>query len=151
MRREEEDASRKHEVKEPTEAPTSPTTLPLATRVRTEISLQKNPLEGMTDANIIADADAMVEAHNLETHLDAFRKGALLARVQSKEEGSHEDIDMLTAQEKEACKFEIEHKAKSLAKMQILQASLCAACAIVQGMDQTVINGAQVSLIPTPP
>ena len=111
-------------------------------------SLEKNPLAGMSHGALLDDADRLVNTHGLQQYRVAFRKGALLASAQNNAE-SHESVDLLTLEEKEICQFEIDHRGKALARKQILQAALCAACAVVQGMDQTVINGAQVSRLTT--
>lgn len=41
----------------------------------------RNPLAGMTEEEIIQDVDAFVHRKRLQKPRDAFRKGALLARV----------------------------------------------------------------------
>ncbi|CAH0058594.1 unnamed protein product [Clonostachys solani] len=101
-----------------------------------------NPLSEITPQEVLAEVNRFVEAKGLREHRDAFRKGALLARVQNVPDG-FEDIDLLSSEEKEYIRYEVSHKWRSSPPLLYLLCGLCAGCAIVQGMDQTVINGAQ--------
>lgn len=56
-----------------------------------------------------------------------------------------EDVDELTDEDKAFLRFETENPWKSAPRRLYFLCALCAGCAIVQGMDQTVINGAQAS------
>lgn len=105
-------------------------------------ALLKNPLAGMTDAQIIADADRFVEEKGLTEHREAFRKGAMLARVQNNDT-AFEQLDIITEQEKETLRKEVKNRWHQPFMLYFL-CSLCAGSAIVQGMDQTAVNGAQV-------
>ncbi|EHA50291.1 plastidic glucose transporter 4 [Pyricularia oryzae 70-15] len=104
-------------------------------------ALLKNPLAGMTDAQIIADADRFVEEKGLTEHREAFRKGAMLARVQNNDT-AFEQLDIITEQEKETLRKEVKNRWHQPFMLYFL-CSLCAGSAIVQGMDQTAVNGAQ--------
>ncbi|KAI9163778.1 Arabinose-proton symporter [Paramyrothecium foliicola] len=108
----------------------------------TTTSTMINPLSGLTKEEILADVDVFVEEHGLEEHLDTFRKGALVAKTQNIP-GSFEIIEELSEQDKQALRFEADFRWRSSPKRLYMLAALCAGCAIVQGMDQTVINGAQ--------
>lgn len=107
-------------------------------------AINSNPLSGTTPQEILVDVNRFVEAKGLREHRDAFQKGALLARVQNIPD-AYEDIDLLSNEEKEYIRYEVSHKWRSSPPLLYLLCALCAGCAIVQGMDQTVINGAQVS------
>ncbi|ODA79693.1 hypothetical protein RJ55_05287 [Drechmeria coniospora] len=101
-----------------------------------------NPLAGMTNEEVLADADAFVRENGLVEHRDVFRKGALVAKTQN-EVGAYESIAELTEDDKAVLRHEDGHKWRSSPPMLYLLCALCAGCAVVQGMDQTVINGAQ--------
>lgn len=102
----------------------------------------RNPLGGMTDEEVLRDVDAFIEARNLTDKRDAFHKGALMARVQNRPAG-YEKIDMLSEEEKGWLRHEDAHRWSQPFQLYFLVV-LCAGSAIVQGMDQTAVNGAQV-------
>lgn len=104
----------------------------------------QNPLEVMSNEEVIADADRFVEENGLAEHRQLFRRGCLAAKTQNMPNG-FEGLDELTEADKAILRFETEHQWKSSPRKLYLLCALCAGCAIVQGMDQTVINGAQVS------
>lgn len=99
----------------------------------------RNPLVGMSEEHVLADADAFVDARGLEDKRDAFRKGALLARVAQRENG-FENVSMLSEEEKGWLRDEITHRWRHPFQLYFL-VILCAGSAIVQGMDQTAVNG----------
>ncbi|RYP36407.1 hypothetical protein DL768_010946 [Monosporascus sp. mg162] len=101
----------------------------------------RNPLLGMSEADVLADVDKWVEAKGLEEHRGAFHKGGLIARVQHRQEG-FEEISMLSQGEKQILRDEIVHKWRHPFMLYFL-CVLCAGSAIVQGMDQSAVNGAQ--------
>ncbi|KAH9886117.1 hypothetical protein F4778DRAFT_759067 [Xylariomycetidae sp. FL2044] len=110
---------------------------------KTDIAAKlRNPLDGMSEAEVIADADKFVDAKGLEAHRESFRKGALVARVQQKADG-FESVSILSESEKTVLREEITHRWRQ-PKMLYFLCSLCAGSAIVQGMDQTAVNGAQL-------
>ena len=90
---------------------------------------------------MIADVDGFVEARGLQHARDAFRKGALLAKVQNRVNG-FEKLDILTEEEKGWLRHETTHRWSQPFMLYFLVV-LCAGSAIVQGMDQTAVNGAQ--------
>lgn len=104
-------------------------------------ALMRNPLSGMTEEDVIRDVDAFVEARGLTNERDAFRKGALLARVSQRPTG-FESVSQLSEEEKGWLRHEIDHRWSQPFMLYFL-VILCAGSAIVQGMDQTSVNGAQ--------
>ncbi|KAI1344462.1 hypothetical protein F5Y15DRAFT_424606 [Xylariaceae sp. FL0016] len=114
-----------------------------ATDRKTSVAAKlRNPLDGMSEAEVLADADRFIDSRGLQAYREAFRKGALLARVQQKPEG-FESISLLTESDKEILREEIHNRWKQPFMLYFLCA-LCAGSAIVQGMDQTAVNGAQL-------
>ncbi|KAF2160183.1 hypothetical protein M409DRAFT_60104 [Zasmidium cellare ATCC 36951] len=109
---------------------------------RTSVAaLLRNPLTGMTEGDVIRDVDAFVDARGLSEHREVFHKGALLARVNQREDG-FESVTQLTEGDKEVLRYEINHRWHQPFMLYFL-VILCAGSAIVQGMDQTSVNGAQ--------
>ncbi|KAF2008435.1 plastidic glucose transporter 4 [Aaosphaeria arxii CBS 175.79] len=105
-------------------------------------ALLRNPLAGMTEEALLADVDAFVEEKGLSAHRDAFRKGALIARVGQREDG-FEYVTQLSEDDKKVLRHEIAHRWSQPFMLYFLVV-LCAGSAIVQGMDQTAVNGAQL-------
>ena len=101
----------------------------------------QNPLVGLTQDEILADADAFVESKGLAEHRDVFRKGALISQVINIPNG-FEDLEILNEEDKAVLRKEETHR-WSQPKMLYFLCMLCAGSAIVQGMDQTAVNGAQ--------
>jgi len=102
----------------------------------------RNPLIGMTDDEVLKDVDAFVDARGLSDKRDAFHKGALMARVQNRPQG-YERISILSEEEKGWLRHEDQHRWSQPFMLYFLVV-LCAGSAIVQGMDQTAVNGAQL-------
>jgi hypothetical protein len=100
-----------------------------------------NPLTGMDDEDVLLDVETWTKKRGLEHELNTFRRGALLARVINTP-GAFEHID-LPNDEKEVLRREQSHKWSQPFMLYFLVV-LCAGSAIVQGMDQTAVNGAQV-------
>ncbi|KAI9633512.1 transporter-domain-containing protein [Dioszegia hungarica] len=100
-----------------------------------------NPLAGLSKEDVLRDVDVFVKEKGLDEHRDDLRKGALLARVAQDPEG-FERIDELTEEEKLVLRREITHRWSQPFQLYFL-CILCAGSAIVQGMDQTAVNGAQ--------
>lgn len=113
-----------------------------STRQPSVAALLRNPLSGMSDEEVIRDADAFVESKGLQEYRGSFHKGALLARVQQREDG-FEYVNSLTEEEKDILRYEKNHRWSQPFRLYFLVV-LCAGSAIVQGMDQTAVNGAQV-------
>lgn len=113
-----------------------------STRQPSVAAMLRNPLAGMTEQDTIADADAFCAEKGLQEHVEVFRKGALLARVQNRDDG-FEYVGALTESDKEILRHEKANRWSQPWKLYFL-VILCAGSAIVQGMDQTAVNGAQV-------
>ncbi|KAJ6565818.1 hypothetical protein DFH09DRAFT_1363614 [Mycena vulgaris] len=98
-----------------------------------------NPLRGVPREQLLRDVDQFAEEKGLK-HLSAeLRKGALVAQ----DPLAFESIDILDEDDKYHLRREITHKysqTKTLYYM-VVMSSLAAA---VQGMDEAVINGAQI-------
>ncbi|PNY23486.1 Arabinose-proton symporter [Tolypocladium capitatum] len=101
-----------------------------------------DPLAHMSNAEVIADADLFVEANGLVEYRDVFRKGGLVAKTHNRADG-FENLTELAEEDKEVLRFEMQNRWRSSPRKLYFLCALCAGCAIVQGMDQTVINGAQ--------
>lgn len=104
-------------------------------------ALLRNPLTGMSEEDVIRDVDAFVDSRGLSESRDAFRKGALLARVNQQDTG-FERVSQLSEEEKGWLRSELNNRWSQPFMLYFLVV-LCAGSAIVQGMDQTAVNGAQ--------
>jgi hypothetical protein len=104
----------------------------------------RNPLGGMTDEEVLKDVDVFIQARGLADKREFFHKGALMARVQNRPNG-FEKLDILSEEEKGWLRHEETHRWSQPFMLYFLVV-LCAGSAIVQGMDQTAVNGAQVSI-----
>ncbi|PSR90503.1 and other transporter-domain-containing protein [Coniella lustricola] len=101
----------------------------------------ENPLSGLGQVELIRLSEEYCARHGFQNEQDirAFRLGALIA-------GNNfqwDTISGLTQEEIAGLEFERDHKYKSLPKTLIGVVVVCALCAAVQGMDETVVNGAQ--------
>lgn len=115
-----------------------------ASRKASVAVLLRNPLAGMSEEEVMRDVDDFVESRGLQEHREAFHKGALLARVNQRPDG-FEYVDILSEEEKEVLRRETTSRWSQPFMLYFL-VILCAGSAIVQGMDQTAVNGAQVRL-----
>ncbi|CAH0048468.1 unnamed protein product [Clonostachys solani] len=104
-------------------------------------ALLRNPLAGLTTEEILKDVDSFVEEHGLQEYHDEFRKGALLAQVSNTPQ-AFEHIETISEEEKVVLRREETHKWDQPFMLYFL-CILCAGSAVVQGMDQTAVNGAQ--------
>ncbi|KAK1970831.1 hexose transporter [Colletotrichum sublineola] len=104
-------------------------------------ALLRNPLVGLTTDELVAEADSFTESKGLQEHRDIFRKGAMVAQVINRPDG-FESIAALNEEERAVLRKEITHR-WSQPKALYFLCALCAGSAIVQGMDQTAVNGAQ--------
>ncbi|KAK7588811.1 hypothetical protein V3481_007827 [Fusarium oxysporum f. sp. vasinfectum] len=111
-------------------------------KTRSKTAVLQNPLANMTHDELVTDAENFAQDKGLDSYRPWFSKGALIAKVINTPKG-YEAIEELTEEDKELLRNEDEHRWKSQPKMLYFLCALCAGCAIVQGMDQTVINGAQ--------
>lgn len=120
-----------------------------ATRKASVAVLLRNPLTGMSEEEVIHDVNAWVTDKGLSEYEDEFQKGALVARVGQREDG-FEYVSQLSEEEKALLRHEVTHRWDHPFMLYFLVV-LCAGSAIVQGMDQTAVNGAQVSQYPPVP
>lgn len=105
----------------------------------TDTTLLQNPLAGMTKEDIALDVDRFVDEKGLSEYRDVFHKGAMLARYNQDPYG-FERVDGLSEGELMTLREEVEHKWRQPFQLYFLVV-LCAGSAIVQGMDQTAVNG----------
>jgi Na+/melibiose symporter-like transporter len=100
-----------------------------------------NPLAGFTHAELATKGEEYVRKYQIgdEEDIRAFRLGAILAQ----DPNMHDTVDGISAEESEALSREISHK-WSQPRLLYLVIVLCSTCAAVQGMDETVVNGAQI-------
>lgn len=115
-----------------------------STARRRSIVAQKlrNPLAGLSEQQVLADVDQWCAHHGLTADQESFRKGALIARVGQRDDG-FEYVTQLSEEEKGWLRHETTHRWSQPFMLYFLVV-LCAGSAIVQGMDQTAVNGAQV-------
>jgi hypothetical protein len=97
-----------------------------------------NPLGDLSDEECMTKAAEFAKTHNLP--VEAFTKGGLLAKRPSK----FEFMTQLTESDKEKLRAEVEHPYRQ-PKILYQLVIACSVAAAVQGMDESVISGAQVS------
>lgn len=117
-----------------------------AARTRRAAMLQ-NPIDAIPMENIAADVDQFISEKGLSDYRHEMHMGGLAAKIENIPGGAN-NIEAFTDEEREALLYEQANPWKSTPVRLYLLAALCAGCAIVQGMDQTVINGAQVCIVP---
>ncbi|KAL1959868.1 hypothetical protein VTO42DRAFT_1013 [Malbranchea cinnamomea] len=98
----------------------------------------ENPLASIPREKLMADVERFCERFNLTDHVEAFKKGALV----SQNPHSALELGELNEEEKAALRREKTHK-WSQPKALYHLAIMCSIAAAVQGMDETVNNGAQ--------
>jgi sugar porter (SP) family MFS transporter len=100
-----------------------------------------NPLAGYSHAQLSDMGEAFAREHQIGNDEDIriFRLGAILAQDPIK----HAEIQGLNDEERRVLTKEIT-KRWSQPKLLYLVIVLCSTCAAVQGMDETVVNGAQI-------
>jgi hypothetical protein len=89
---------------------------------------------------VVVDARAFAQSHDMSEHVDLFQRAALVAR----EPKAFEFITELDEQERIALAYERDHKWHG-PFMLWYAISLCAVGAATQGWDQTGSNGANLS------
>ncbi|KIK67041.1 hypothetical protein GYMLUDRAFT_37077 [Collybiopsis luxurians FD-317 M1] len=102
-----------------------------------------NPLAHLTQEQLMEEAKVFAEAHGLEDLVVEFQKGALVAQDPS----NFENLTQLDEQDKSVFRRELTHKWDQ-PKMLYYLVILCSGCAAVQGMDESVINGANLFFAP---
>lgn len=113
-----------------------------AVQKRLEISAKaENPLAGLQQDELVHRAEDYCTQHGFDSEEDrrVFRLGALIAG----NDFQWDTISGLTDAEIAGLELERDHRYKSLPKTLIGVVVVCALCAAVQGMDETVVNGAQ--------
>ena len=98
-----------------------------------------NPLAIKPKDELIRDVEEYVRLHQLEEYREEFIKGALVAQNPS----NTDSISELTEEDRQTLRYEVEHKWKQPKTLYYL-VILVSMCAIIQGMDETVVNGAQI-------
>ncbi|KAI5928028.1 sugar transporter-domain-containing protein [Camillea tinctor] len=110
-------------------------------RKRLEASARlEHPLAGLTTEELSRRGEEYCAKHSItaEDDVRAFRLGAVIAGNYNQ----YDAIDGLTADERSALEREITHKWSNPAMLYAVIV-ICSLCAAVQGMDETVVNGAQ--------
>ncbi|KAI1428825.1 hypothetical protein F5Y12DRAFT_799896 [Xylaria sp. FL1777] len=121
---------------------TQDTALDEGQRKRLEASARlEHPLAGFTPDQLSQRGEDFCKQHGItdEEDVRAFRLGAMIAGNMNK----FDTIDGLTDREKDVLDREITHK-WSNPTMLYAVIVICSLCAAVQGMDETVVNGAQI-------
>lgn len=98
-----------------------------------------NPFEGLSFEQVVQNATQFAQDHDMADEAETFAKGAAIAYDGRT---SH-----LTTEEATIIEMEVTHKWKQ-PKTLYYMTVMSAMCAIVQGMDETVINGAQLYFFP---
>ena len=100
-----------------------------------------NPLAGISHAKLEEMGASYAKKHQIgdEEDIRAFQKGACLAQDPKR----YHQVAGLTAKEMSVLKREFENR-WSQPKLMYIVIILCSTCAAVQGMDETVVNGAQL-------
>ncbi|KAJ7183450.1 hypothetical protein C8R46DRAFT_1344283 [Mycena filopes] len=98
-----------------------------------------NPLRGVSREQLMRDVEQFAEEKGLKHLLPELRKGALVAQ----EPEAFESIDLLDEKDKYHLRRETTHRYHQTPTLyyMVIMSSLAAA---VQGMDEAVINGAQI-------
>ncbi|KAK8130245.1 hypothetical protein PG999_002625 [Apiospora kogelbergensis] len=114
-------------------------------RKRFEASAKlENPLRGLSAAELARRGEEFCARHGLEAEDDvrAFRLGAVIAGHANQYDAEMPAGLQLTEREREVLDREVTHK-WSQPTMLYAVIVICSLCAAVQGMDETVVNGAQ--------
>ncbi|PGH12401.1 hypothetical protein AJ80_06708 [Polytolypa hystricis UAMH7299] len=98
----------------------------------------RNPLVGLSREELFRDVEEFAQEKNLTHIVDELKKGALVAQ----DPKAFETLDDLSEEEKDTLRRERTHRWDQPFMMYFMTI-LCAGSAIVQGMDQTAVNGAQ--------
>ncbi|POR33714.1 Uncharacterized protein TPAR_06096 [Tolypocladium paradoxum] len=101
-------------------------------------AVMENPLKTRTKEELLDDVDAFCRKYNLADFVDDFRKGALVA--QNPELAA--TMPELSAEDKHILERETTHRWNQPFTLYWL-CVMCSLAAAVQGMDETVNNGAQ--------
>ncbi|KAF5389505.1 hypothetical protein D9757_004344 [Collybiopsis confluens] len=102
-----------------------------------------NPLTHISHDQLVEDAKVFAQTHGLEDLVAEFQKGALVAQDPS----NFENLTQLDEEDKRHLRRELTHKWDQ-PKMLYYLVILCSMAAAVQGMDETVTNGANLFFAP---
>jgi hypothetical protein len=103
------------------------------------LKIDENILKQFTREEAMNDAENFAMEHGLAEHKSLFRRAALVARDGDK----YESIAELTEEDWTTLFNEIHHRWKQPWALYFI-AAVNAMAAVVQGMDETVVNGAQL-------
>ena len=117
---------------------------PTRTAYRSNTQRVQNPFIGMTKREVIADAALIAGVHGLNGVMDEFMVGAAVAKATLDSPDGYTKTYQCDDNVRKVLAHERKYPYRALPLTQYLLSALCAGCAIVQGMDQTIINGAQV-------
>lgn len=100
-----------------------------------------NPLAGLSRAELSQRGEDYAREHQIgdDEDIRAFQLGAVLAQDPNR----FAEVEGLTGEERAVLEKEITQK-WSQPRLLYLVIILCSVCAAVQGMDETVVNGAQI-------
>ena len=98
-----------------------------------------NPLAGISQDQLLRDGAAFAHRYNLGHLEKEFAKGAVIAQDPLR----FELLTILDETDKEILRHEQNNKWSQPKDLYMLVV-MCSVCAAVQGMDETVINGAQL-------
>ncbi|CAK4035009.1 MFS sugar transporter [Lecanosticta acicola] len=98
----------------------------------------ENPLAGVSRDDLMQDVTEFCQQYDLMKHLEVMKKGALVAHRPF----AAQDIDELSAEEKAQISRELTHKWDQPWMLYFL-VTMSSLAAAVQGMDESVNNGAQ--------
>ena len=98
-----------------------------------------NPLAGISQDQLLRDGAAFAHRYNLGHLEKEFAKGAVIAQDPLR----FELLTILDEADKEILRHEQNNKWSQPKDLYMLVV-MCSVCAAVQGMDETVINGAQL-------
>ncbi|KAG8215121.1 MFS sugar transporter [Butyriboletus roseoflavus] len=98
-----------------------------------------NPLRGVPHDQLMSDIEVFAKERGLTHILPDLKKGALLAQ----DPEAYNRLDVFTEEDRQVLSDEVNHKWKQTGMLyyMVIMSSLAAA---VQGMDEAVINGAQI-------
>ncbi|THV01101.1 hypothetical protein K435DRAFT_718319 [Dendrothele bispora CBS 962.96] len=102
-----------------------------------------NPLAGISHEQLMEDAKVFAETHGMEDLALEFQKGALVAQDPT----AFESLSLLDEDDKNVLRRELTHKWDQ-PKMLYYLVVLCSMAAAVQGMDESVISGANLFFAP---
>ncbi|KEF58287.1 uncharacterized protein A1O9_06213 [Exophiala aquamarina CBS 119918] len=98
----------------------------------------ENPLEGVSKEQLMQDVEDFCRDNNLMEHVDAFRKGALVAQ------NPRNTASITELSDEDRITLDREHTHRWSQPMTLYWlVVMCSLAAAVQGMDETVNNGAQ--------